>query len=62
MTKRDVEAMEHAKAIMEYCKNHKNCKDCVFMVYGGEHDCCGVACQECWNEAYITDRTEERSK
>ena len=53
MTKRDVEAMEHAKAIMEYCKNHKICKDCVFMVYGGEHDCCGVACQECLDEVYI---------
>lgn len=32
---------------------------CRKMIYGGEHDCCGVTCQECWNEAYITDRTEK---
>ena len=32
---------------------------CRKMIYGEEHDCCGVTCQECWNEAYITDRTEK---
>lgn len=53
MNETDIEVIEHAKAIMEYCKNHKNCNDCAFMVYGGEHDCCGVACQECLDEVYI---------
>lgn len=62
MNETDIEVIEHAKAIMEYCKNHKNCKDCAFMVYGGEHDCCGMKCEECWDEAYITDRTEERGR
>ena len=53
MNETDIEVIEHAKAIMEYCKNHKNCNDCAFMVYGGEHDCYGVACQECLDEVYI---------
>ena len=26
---------------------------CRKMVYGEEHDCRGMTCQECWNEAYI---------
>lgn len=26
---------------------------CRKMVYGEEHDCHGMTCQECWNEAYI---------
>lgn len=35
---------------------------CRKAIYGEKHDCCGMTCEECWNEAYITDRTEERSK
>lgn len=35
---------------------------CRKMIYGEEHDCCGMTCKECWNEEYIIDRTEERSK
>lgn len=35
---------------------------CRKMVYGGEYDCCGMKCEECWDEAYITDRTEERGR
>lgn len=35
---------------------------CRKAIYGGKHDCCGMTCEECWNEEYITDRTEERSK
>ena len=26
----DIEAIKHAKAIMEYCEKHENCKDCAF--------------------------------
>lgn len=116
MTKKDIEAIEHAKAIREYCHECNDCHSCVFrtgnisgnfiedtcmfeddsipedwelpivktykqdflekfpranfetsnlcrkMIYGEEHDCSRMTCEECWNEAYITDRTEERSK
>ena len=30
MNKKDIEAIEHAKALMKYCKKHENCKDCIF--------------------------------
>ena len=61
MNETDIEVIEHAKAIIEYCKNHKIAK-IAHLVYGEEHDCSRMTCEECWNEAYITDRTEERSK
>ena len=35
---------------------------CRKMIYGEEHDCRRMTCEQCWNEAYITDRTEGRSK
>lgn len=30
MSKEDIEVIEHAQALMEYCEKHENCKDCVF--------------------------------
>ena len=30
MNEKDIEAIKHAKAIMEYCEKHENCKDCAF--------------------------------
>ena len=30
MNKTDIEALEHAKALMKYCEKHENCKDCIF--------------------------------
>ena len=41
--------------------------DCICRKYvypnSGEHpNCNNDKCEQCWNEAYITDRTEERSK
>lgn len=30
MNKKDIKAIEHAKALMKYCKKHENCKDCIF--------------------------------
>lgn len=30
MNKTDIEAVKHAKAIMEYCEKHETCKGCVF--------------------------------
>ncbi len=30
MNKTDIEAVKHAKAIMEYCEKHEMCKDCIF--------------------------------
>lgn len=116
MTKKDIEAIEHAKAIREYCHECNDCHSCVFLagnisgnfiedmcmfednrvpenwelpivktykqdflekfpgakfgsseicrrfIYGEDLDYCGMTCEECWNETYITDRTEERSK
>lgn len=35
---------------------------CRRFIYGEDLDYCGMTCEECWNETYITDRTEERSK
>ena len=28
--KTDIEVVKHAKSIMEYCKKHEMCKDCIF--------------------------------
>lgn len=39
-----------------------NFEICRRSIYGEELDCGGMTCEEYWNEAYITDRTEERSK
>ena len=41
--------------------------DCICRKYvypnSGEHpNCNNDKCEQCWNETYITDRTEERSK
>lgn len=33
--------------------NFETSNICRKMVYGEEHDCSGVTCQECWNEAYV---------
>lgn len=30
MTKKDIETIEHVKAVMDYCNEHENCKGCVF--------------------------------
>lgn len=30
MTKEDIKLIKYAKAIMEYCEKHENCKDCAF--------------------------------
>lgn len=26
----DIEAIKSARAVMQYCKKHENCKDCIF--------------------------------
>lgn len=38
--------------------NFESSSICRKMVYGEEHDCHGMTCQECWDESYI-EKSEE---
>ena len=98
MTKRDIAVIESAEDVKKYCREHGDCKNCVFrstgdcifdlnspnkweipepktykqdflskfpnanfetsnicrkMVYGEEHDCRGITCEECWDEVFM---------
>jgi hypothetical protein len=35
-------ALEHAKAIVEYCKEQQGCQNCIFRLYGADHWKCHI--------------------
>ncbi len=35
-------ALEHAKAIVEYCKEQDSCQNCIFRQYGADHWNCHI--------------------
>ena len=36
------QALEHAKAIVEYCKEQSGCQNCIFRQYGANHWHCQI--------------------
>jgi hypothetical protein len=35
-------ALEHAQAIVEYCKEQRGCQNCIFRQYGADHWNCHI--------------------
>lgn len=35
-------ALEHAKAIVDYCKSQRGCQNCIFRMYGADHWKCHI--------------------
>ncbi len=38
----DKKALEHAQAIVDYCKSRKSCQNCIFRLYGADHWKCHI--------------------
>lgn len=37
MTRKQKEAVEAAKIVVEYCKEQRSCQNCIFRLYGADH-------------------------